>query len=111
MPSQILLICLSGFGGDPSFSSRQESPGLMSPSLPLEMHEGDSELGKFKSPRFRTNRVSNITLYIRGAQPVDRGLPVDRRQIPSRSRGVKNFFFFFFLFFNKIKFARDIYAR
>ena len=56
MPSQILLICLSGFGGDPSFSSRQESPGLMSPSLPLEMHEGDSELGKFKSPRFRTNK-------------------------------------------------------
>ncbi|CAL8349490.1 unnamed protein product [Arctogadus glacialis] len=33
-----------GFGEDPSFSSRQESPGLMSPSLPLEMHEGDSEL-------------------------------------------------------------------
>ncbi|XP_056466653.1 uncharacterized protein LOC130405537 isoform X2 [Gadus chalcogrammus] len=37
-----------GFGGDPSFSSRQESPGLMSPSLPLEMHEGDSELGLVK---------------------------------------------------------------
>ncbi|XP_056468392.1 uncharacterized protein LOC130406730 [Gadus chalcogrammus] len=35
-----------GFGGDPSFSSRQESPGLMSPSLPLEMHEGDSELDR-----------------------------------------------------------------
>ncbi|XP_056466649.1 uncharacterized protein LOC130405536 isoform X7 [Gadus chalcogrammus] len=32
------------FGGDPSFSIKQESPGLMSPSLPLEMHEGDSEL-------------------------------------------------------------------
>ncbi|CAL8349649.1 unnamed protein product [Arctogadus glacialis] len=30
-----------------SFGSGQESPGLMSPSLPLEMHEGDSELGKF----------------------------------------------------------------
>ncbi|CAL8349510.1 unnamed protein product, partial [Arctogadus glacialis] len=34
-----------GFGGDPSFSSGQERPGLMSPSLPLEMHEGDSKLG------------------------------------------------------------------
>ncbi|CAL8266884.1 unnamed protein product [Boreogadus saida] len=32
------------FGGNPSFSSGQESPALMSPSLPLEMHKGDSEL-------------------------------------------------------------------
>ncbi|CAL8349644.1 unnamed protein product [Arctogadus glacialis] len=36
--------------------SRKERPGLMSPSLPLKMHEGDSELGTFKSPRFRSNK-------------------------------------------------------
>ncbi|CAL8236820.1 unnamed protein product, partial [Arctogadus glacialis] len=39
-------LLLTGFGrSQESFGSGQESPGLMSPSLPLEMHEGDSELG------------------------------------------------------------------
>ncbi|XP_056468394.1 uncharacterized protein LOC130406731 isoform X2 [Gadus chalcogrammus] len=33
------------FGRSQESFSRKESPGLMSPSLPLEMHEGDSELG------------------------------------------------------------------
>ncbi|CAL8333248.1 unnamed protein product [Boreogadus saida] len=41
-------LLLTGFGrSQESFGSGQESPGQMSPSLPLEMQEGDSELGKF----------------------------------------------------------------
>ena len=56
MPSANSLICLSGFGRSQESFGRKERPGLMSPSRPLEMHEGDSELGKFKSPRFRTNK-------------------------------------------------------
>ena len=57
MPSANSFICLSGLGFGKSQESfgRKERPGLMSPSLPLKMHEGDSELGKFKSPRFRSN--------------------------------------------------------
>ncbi|CAL8333340.1 unnamed protein product [Boreogadus saida] len=39
-------LLLTGFGrSHESFGSGQESPGQMSPSLPLEMQEGDSELG------------------------------------------------------------------
>ncbi|CAL8332922.1 unnamed protein product [Boreogadus saida] len=55
-----------GFGGDPSFSSRQESPGLMSPSLPLEIHEGDSKLGNISDqtvgkPRKSKKGVGHIS--------------------------------------------------
>ncbi|CAL8349618.1 unnamed protein product [Arctogadus glacialis] len=37
-------LLLEGFGRSQESFSRKERPGLMSPSLPLEMHEGDSEL-------------------------------------------------------------------
>jgi hypothetical protein len=53
------------------------------------------------------------TVYIRGAQPVDRGLPVDRRQIPSRPRGMKkrkSSFLFFMRCQQQLKDVNSSYA-
>ncbi|CAL8332835.1 unnamed protein product [Boreogadus saida] len=60
---------LEGFGRSQK-SFRKESPGLMSPSLPLEMHEGDSELGGAVSIGRARLLTGLIELEIRDAFPV-----------------------------------------
>ncbi|CAL8375235.1 unnamed protein product, partial [Gadus morhua 'NCC'] len=58
------------FGRSLKSFSRKERPGLMSPSLPLEMHEGDSELelGRIRSElidRLSDEDVIDLLYYLR----------------------------------------------
>ncbi|CAL8349577.1 unnamed protein product [Arctogadus glacialis] len=58
------------FGRSQELFSRKERPGLMSPSLPLKMHEGDSELelGRIRSKlidRMSDDDVINLLHYLR----------------------------------------------